>query len=611
MSDTERLSARPRRDDTQGTTADGFVPGLVGWVESRSGLGAAARATFNPQVPSVARFRYALGASLVSALAIEVCTGLLMMFSYCPASSAAWGSTFYLDSVLTGGWFLRGLHHFAAHAMVIVAMLHLLSAVVAGAYRAPRELNWWLGLALLGMIVAFTLSGNALVWDQDGYWAWNVETSIAGSTPLVGPIIQRLIVGGSEPGNGTLGRLYALHVGLLPILVLIALGGHVVLARRHALNRPEGGRGVGVVEPAWPKQVFRNMLASALLLGIVSVLVVAQGGAALDAPADPASEYPARPAWFFFWLFELRKSFPGPLELIATMVVPGAIAVVMLLLPFFDRVFPRKLAHFLACAFAFAVLGGASYLTVRSIQADAADPHYREALAKSDSARDRAVVLARLGVPPEGAAVLLTQDPLYHGRGVLDAKCLGCHAFGGSIGGKQTAPDLQDFGSRAWVRDLLENPGSRRFFGKVSGAGGMAEWKKTSKLSPKQLDDVADFVATFATVPDDATAEEWLNLPGVAEHAGAAPFQKECGTCHVVEGLTEGGARDSPQLFGWGSPRWTARVIRKPWVADMYGYLDKPDQMPPFADQLTGNDVKTVVRYLLNDYPGAPTRPAR
>ncbi len=180
----------------------------------------------------------------------------------------------------------------------------------------------------------------------------------------------------------------------------------------------------------------------------MSILVVLNHGVALDAPADPASEYPARPAWFVFWLFEFRKSFLGSREVIATMVIPGAIAGVLVLLPFLDRIFPRKFAHFLATAFVFAILGGASYLTVLAFQADAADKHFHESQAKSDAARDRAVALALDGIPPEGGAALLLRDPLWHGRGVLEAKCLVCHAYDGKAADKQTAPDLKDFGSR-------------------------------------------------------------------------------------------------------------------------------------------------------------------
>ena len=84
---------------------------------------------------------------------------------------------------------------------------------------------------------------------------------------------------------------------------------------------------------------------------------------------------------------------------------------------------------------------------------------------------------------------------------------------------------------------------------------------------------MADFVASFAQIPADMTPDEWLNSPGVAEHPGSEPFQKECGQCHMIEGFTEGGMRDAPELFAWGSPQWITRMIRKPGAPDLYGYL--------------------------------------
>ena len=105
------------------------------------------------------------------------------------------------------------------------------------------------------------------------------------------------------------------------------------------------------------------------------------------------------------------------------------------------------------------------------------------------------------GIPPDGAAYLLRRDPLTQGQAVLERKCLGCHVLEGHGTGEQTASDLAGFGSRAWIRGLLENPQSPAYFGKVPGCDGMAEWKKSSKLDAKQLDDVADFVASFADDP--------------------------------------------------------------------------------------------------------------
>jgi ubiquinol-cytochrome c reductase cytochrome b subunit len=123
-------------------------------------------------------------------------------------------------------------------------------------------------------------------------------------------------------------------------------------------------------------------------------------------------------------------------------------------------------------------------------------------------------------------------------------------------------------------------------------------------LKGQQLEDVADFVASFAGIPADQTPDEWLSDPAVAKHPGSEPFQKECGQCHQIEGYTEGGTRDAPGLFAWGSPQWTSRMIRKPGAPDLYGFLEEKDRMPPFgADQLTANDTDMVIRYLNHRYP--------
>jgi mono/diheme cytochrome c family protein len=188
---------------------------------------------------------------------------------------------------------------------------------------------------------------------------------------------------------------------------------------------------------------------------------------------------------------------------------------------------------------------------------------------------------------------------------VLDRRCLGCHVFEGKGSGTQTASDLARFGSKIWVHGLLSNPSSTTYFGKVAKFDGMAEWKKTSKLSPKQLDDVAEFVASFALIPEDSTVDEWLSSPGVSDHAGLAPFQKECGKCHVIDGLSEGGLRDAPNLFGWGSPHWIGRMIRKPRSADKYGFVDESqeNQMPAFGpDQIASSDLDVLIRYLKDEY---------
>ena len=226
----------------------------------------------------------------------------------------------------------------------------------------------------------------------------------------------------------------------------------------------------------------------------------------------------------------MLKLFPGDREVIGTIVIPTAIMVVMLLIPLFDRVLPEQLAHFLACGFVFALVGGAGYLTYEAWQADAHDKFFQAAAPRPTRPAQRALRLAGdpdVGIPPDGAAYVLLRDPLYHGRGVLDAKCLGCHFFDGKgQSARQVASDLKDFGSCAWVRGLLENPKAPAYFGKVPQCDGMADGRRTPSSRSKQLDDVADFVASFAAIPPDMTPEEWLNSPGVADHPGLSRFRR-------------------------------------------------------------------------------------
>ncbi len=264
----------------------------------------------------------------------------------------------------------------------------------------------------------------------------------------------------------------------------------------------------------------------------------------------------------------------------------------------------------------FGVVGGAGYLTVEALRCDSADKLFQESRQKADAVRERAIYLAGLpdvGIPPDGSAYILRRDPLTQGQNVLERRCLGCHFFDGKGSGTQTASDLARFGSRDWVRGLLDQPTSATYFGKAAKFNGMAEWKKGSTLEPKELDDVADFVATFAAIPEDMTLADWLHSPTTSKHPGYEPFKEECGQCHKIDGFTEGGMRAAPGLFGWGSPWWIARMIRNPRASDKYRFLNEKqeNQMPAFGpDQILSSDLDTLVRYLKDDYAKPPATAA-
>jgi quinol-cytochrome oxidoreductase complex cytochrome b subunit/mono/diheme cytochrome c family protein len=622
---------------SDGTDPDGLPKGttteaspstrrLSDWLDARTGYKDLLHHLLDEPIPGGARWRYVFGSALTATFLIQMVTGLLLMTSYTPSSSMAWGSVWYIQTQMALGWVIRGLHHFGSQAMIVLLALHLLQVLVAGAYRAPREVNWWFGMILLQLTLGFSLTGYLLPWDQKGYWATRVATNIMGGTPVLGPYLQRVLIGGPEYGNQTLTRFYGLHVGLLPTLLILCLAAHVALFRKHGVTTPPRATGM---DHFWPKQVFMDTVASAAVLGVVLLLVLSEGGANLDAPADPSSAtYPARPELQFLSLFQLLKRFPGKYEIVGTVVIPGAVMTVLLLLPLLDKALPRRFAHFLACCFVFALFGGVAYLTVEAIRDDRHDATFQEARQAADRARLRALELAAApgeGIPPEGAPYLLTRDPLTRGYAVLESKCLNCHYYDGkgrvTEGGHgptvmtpQEAADLKDFGTRAWVRGLLEDPESDTYFGKVPQCDGMATWKKTSKLTAAELDAVAVFVAQMAQTPEDQSPEEWLNDPRwkVAEHPGLEPFARECLTCHSVgePGLLgedpDAKIQDAPNLFAWGSPRWLHRMITKPGAPDLYGFLEGQGQMPGFADQLTPNDLGTVIRFLRNDYLGAP-----
>ena len=643
-------------------------------------------------MPGGARWATVFGPALAGSFLIQLFTGLLLMTSYVPSASQAWGSVWFIQNQLTLGWFIRGLHHWGSSAVVILLALHLVQVVFTAAYRAPREINWWLGLGLMLCALGLALSGYLLPWDQKGFWATKVATNIAGGTPILGPMIQQVIVGGTEYGNQTLTRLYGIHVGVLPLSMVVLLFLHVLLRYRHG---PSGPTRPERTEPAWPGQFFRNLSALTVVVGLVAAWTIYEHGVGLEAPADPAStDYPARPEWYFLPLYQLLNEVPPAYEQVATMLIPGGILAFLAALPLLDRFLPRRLVQYTSVLVLALVLGGAGLLMYKAVSADAHNPDFLSNRLKADLLRDRASFLAaNSGVPPEGAGYLLSRDPLTQGPVLLQRYCLSCHNYNGhtlltlakfeftteqlaeatplsipesvpesvrkalaltaqdrenpefevlhaeaansdqillqtltakgekttyrvSSDGKhlvqeteapQTASDLLGFGTRTWIRGLLDEPKSERFFGKVPACGGMSRWKSKSKLESAELDTIADFFEThLMTIPEDLEASEWIEREDVQAHPGFSYFLEggECATCH---GDWVYPNEEAPNLYGWGSPWWVRRMIERPASKLHYGYLKAVDQMPGFQGQITNEDLRTLVRYLKNDYLWAET----
>src|SRR5439155_1984062 len=224
------------------------------------------------------------------------------------SSQTAWESVYYIQHEMAGGWLLRGIHHFTAQAMNVLLVLHLMQVIVDGAYKAPREVNYWFGCFLLLLVLGLSLTGYLLPWDQKGFWATKVATNIMAITPVIGPALQRIVIGGPDYGHHTLTRFFALHAGFLPGLILVLLAWHIHLFRRHGLTAKQPPKAADT--SFWPDQVLKDVVACLAVLAAVLFLVIRprlmgmEAGAELGAPADPTEPYSAaRPEWYFLFLF--------------------------------------------------------------------------------------------------------------------------------------------------------------------------------------------------------------------------------------------------------------------------------------------------------------------
>ncbi len=357
---------------------------LADFLDDRTGYRAVMHEALYERVPGGARWRYVWGSTLVFAFMTQLITGLFLWASYSASAQTAWESVYYIQHEMAGGWLLRGIHHFMAQAMVVLLALHLLQVVIDGAYRAPREVNFWLGLVLMMLVLGMALTGYLLPWDQKGYWATIVATNLAGIVPVFGPSIQQLVIGGTEYGHHTLTRFFALHAGFLPGALILMLVVHLSLFRKHGLHAKQP-----ITKPDamfWPDQVLKDAVAMLAVMAVVLGVILVPAlkamlagepvhaghlGAELGAPADPSLPYAAaRPEWYFLFLFQFLKVFEGwgaTGEFLGAIVVPGLIMGVMFLMPILGN---WKLGHRFNVAFTLGVIAGAGLLTALALNED-------------------------------------------------------------------------------------------------------------------------------------------------------------------------------------------------------------------------------------------------
>ena len=597
------------------------------WLDRRTGYRRLVSWLLYESIPGGARWRYVWGSTLVFTFLLQFLTGLLLWTAYSPSIRSAWESVYFIQHQMELGWFIRGLHHYASHAMIVLLVFHLVQVVIAGAYRSPREINWWFGILLLGLVLGTALTGYLLPWDERGYWATQVTTKILGIVPLVGPTLERLLLGGPTYGHHTLTRFFALHAGILPALLVLVTVLHVVLFRRHGVTHPGDAKGKDYF---WPRQAMLDGLACLAVMAVLAVLAGwggwergfvfgPEGGAPLDAPADPSRPSPsARPEWYLLFLYQFLKYFPGRSEVIGAVVIPSFVLALMLCFPFLGRV---RRGHALCVGITFATLTGALLLTVAAIREDQTRPMYQAGLAAAEKRTGRVLELAiENGIPPDGALAMLHRDPQTQGPPLFRDNCSVCHRWdghdgtgarvtevraGASVAVAASASDLAGFGTPQWVAEFLRDPSAERFFGQTRHRDGtMVQWarKNIPLMTEREIEAVSAFVIHQPGDPEPAAADpELMALGARVFSSGNSEGAQGCVMCHQLDHpeVSGSGMALGPDLTGYGSRDWLAGIIMDSSQPRFYG--NQNSGMPKFAHRLRNQELQLLTDWILEE----------
>lgn len=565
-------------------------------LEDRLGVVSMWRDFADQRVAGGVHLRHSFAAVIVYLFIQQAVLGVALATYYSPSATDAWASTAYIHDQVAMGWFVRGIHYHTASVMVVVSGLWIVSLTIFAGYRAPREITWWAALAVFALSLGFGLSGNPLPWDQQGYWGIQVELSIAEQSPG-GEAIRTLVQGGSDSGNLAILRLYALHLFVLPG----AFGGVVWLVmrqlRRHGAPAPVSMTKAEATKSSqryFPNQMFLDLLAVAVVAGVIVALTQMTHGAELFAPADPTENFQARPEWYFLFLYKLRMFFEGPMEPVATMVIPGAAATFLLAVPFIDAKL-GKLGRTIVLGGVGTLVAAVLGLTAYGLSSDAGDEEYQKSLTAAMKQADEARAYAKEGIAPLGGTAVFFNDPQYKVKQLYKEHCQGCHALDGIGGGE--GPDFTDYASRAWRSSLIRNPNDPQFFGNTKHED-MDPYPEAD-LPADQLEAVVEYLVTLSAdellAPDAALAAKGKTL---------WEDELECNACHEVE---QGLEADGPNLLHHGSSAWVARVIRDASQKDLFG---ESAQMPKFEGKLTDDEVDQLAEFVVGQRQTAEEEPA-
>jgi ubiquinol-cytochrome c reductase cytochrome b subunit len=460
---------------------------IADWFDQRLQLGGVIRETMSHPVPrKSASWWYVFGSAALTLFILQVFTGILLALIYVPSAAEAWNSLQYLNHGVTLGWFLRAVHGWGSNFMVAVVLIHLCQVFLFGAYKFPRELTWVVGVFLLLMTLGMAFTGQVMRFDQDAYWGLGIGVSIISRVPLVGGSLVHMLLGGPIIAGATLSRFFALHVFLIPGLLIALVSLHLLLVLKCGINDwPMPGRVVrrstyvkeyeelvhkdGV--PFVPEAIWKDMFFSAAI--IVSVMLCAW----YFGPFGPTG-YPdptiiqtiPKPDFFFLWLYAMLALMPPEMETAALLIGPVIVIGLLILLPFLsgegEKSWRRRPVAVVTLLLIAVALGTFTKLATYSPWSP---------------------VMNGWSGDPVPVEFLNGRSPLERqGALVFQVKqCRNCHAIGGS--GGQRGPALDRVATRLTRDQLVRQV--------IQGGGNMPAYGKN--LNPAEVTALVSFLETL------------------------------------------------------------------------------------------------------------------
>ena len=321
------------------------------WLEERLQLSAQVLDTARHRVPRrTASWAYVFGTAAMTAFGVQLVTGILLAIVYVPSAGQAWSTLQYLNNQAALGWFVRALHGWGSNVMLAIVLIHMGQVFLFGAHKYPRELNWIMGVFLLLVTLGMAFTGQVLRFDQDAYWGLGIGASIVSRVPLAGPLLVNLMLGGPIIAGATLSRFFALHVFVIPGLLIAFMAVHVLLVLKLGINEwPIPGRVVrretylreyreltetdGV--PFTPNAVWRDIVFSGVVLLAIAACAYLLGPFGPAGRPDPTIIQTApKPDFFFLWLYAVLSYLPPSAETPLLLIAPPLIVIALLALPF-------------------------------------------------------------------------------------------------------------------------------------------------------------------------------------------------------------------------------------------------------------------------------------